>query len=120
MSECSLSKTTRLKSNILVIRLLSAICLGSAPLSGTPHRRHHPFAVSPTLKVGVSFLAASDISFFSGPGTGLYSGTTAFTSGGELVPVPEASTLLAVLGLIAPLAWRERRHWMRCREARGN
>jgi fibronectin-binding autotransporter adhesin len=65
-------------------------------------------------------LAASDISFFSGPGTGLYSGTTAFTSGGELVPVPEASTLLAVLGLIAPLAWRERRHWMRCREARGN
>lgn len=65
-------------------------------------------------------LAASDISFFSGAGTGLYSGATAFTSTGELVPVPEASTLLAVLGLIAPLAWRERRHWMRCREARGN
>ena len=65
-------------------------------------------------------LAASDISFFSGSGTGLYSGATAFTSTGELVPVPEASTLLAVLGLIAPLAWRERRHWMRCREARGN
>ena len=64
-------------------------------------------------------LAASDISFFSGPGTGLYTGATTFTSGGELVPVPEASTLLAVLGLIAPLAWRERRHWMRCREARG-
>ncbi len=34
---------------------------------------------------------------------------------GELVPVPEASTLLGVLGLMAPLAWRERRHWMRCR-----
>ena len=70
-------------------------------------------------------LAASDVSFFNGPGTGLYSGATTFTSGnelvpGELVPVPEASTLLAVLGLIAPLAWRERRHWMRCREARGN
>ncbi len=65
-------------------------------------------------------LVASDVSFFSGSGTGLYSGTTAFTSGGELVPVPEASTLLAVLGLMAPLAWRERRHWMRCREARGN
>jgi hypothetical protein len=43
-----------------------------------------------------------------------------FASGGELAPVPEASTLLAVLGLIVPLAWRERRHWMRCREARGN
>jgi autotransporter-associated beta strand protein len=65
-------------------------------------------------------LVASDVSFFSGSGTGLYSGATAFTSGGELVPVPEASTLLAVLGLMAPLAWRERRHWMRCREARGN
>jgi autotransporter-associated beta strand protein len=69
-------------------------------------------------------LAASDISFFNGPGTGLYSGATTFTFTGELVPgelvpVPEASTLLAVLGLIAPLAWRERRHWMRCREARG-
>jgi hypothetical protein len=65
-------------------------------------------------------LVASDVSFFSGSGTGLYSGATVFTSGGELVPVPEASTLLAVLGLMAPLAWRERRHWMRCREARGN
>jgi autotransporter-associated beta strand protein len=69
---------------------------------------------------GGSSLAASDVSFFSGSGTGLYSGATVFTSGGELVPVPEASTLLAVLGLMAPLAWRERRHWMRCREARGN
>ena len=65
-------------------------------------------------------LTASDISFFSGSGTGLYSGATMFASGGELAPVPEASTLLAVLGLIVPLAWRERRHWMRCREARGN
>jgi hypothetical protein len=65
-------------------------------------------------------LVASDVSFFSGSGTGLYSQATVFTSGGELVPVPEASTLLAVLGLMAPLAWRERRHWMRCREARGN
>jgi hypothetical protein len=69
--------------------------------------------------------APSNVSFFNGPGTGLYSQATGFTSGGELVPgglvpVPEASTLLAVLGLIAPLAWRERRHWMRCREARGN
>ena len=64
-------------------------------------------------------LTASDVSFYSGSGTGLYSGATVFTSNGELVPVPEASTLLGVLGLMAPLAWRERRHWMRCREARG-
>ena len=67
--------------------------------------------------------APSNISFFSGTGTGLYSEATGFTSSGELVPgglvpVPEASTLLGVLGLMAPLAWRERRHWMRCREAR--
>jgi autotransporter-associated beta strand protein len=65
-------------------------------------------------------LTASNISFFSGSGTELYSGATMFASGGELAPVPEASTLLAVLGLMVPLAWRERRHWMRCREARGN
>ena len=68
--------------------------------------------------------APSNISFFSDGGTTLYSQATGFTSGGELVPgglvpVPEASTLLGVLGLMAPLAWRERRHWMRCREARG-
>jgi fibronectin-binding autotransporter adhesin len=64
-------------------------------------------------------LTASDISFFSDSGVNRISGATVFTSGGELVPVPEASTLLGVLGLMAPLAWRERRHWMRCREARG-
>jgi autotransporter-associated beta strand protein len=68
-------------------------------------------------------LAASDISFFSDSGNTLYSGATTFSGTelvpGGLVPVPEASTLLGVLGLMAPLAWRERRHWMRCREARG-
>ena len=63
------------------------------------------------------FLTASNISFFSDDGSSLI-GTAQFSST-QLVPVPEASTLLAVLGLIAPLAWRERRHWMRCREARG-
>ena len=62
-------------------------------------------------------LALSNISFYSGSGTGLYSGATGFTSSNELVPVPEASTLLGVLGLMGPLAWRERRHWMRCRTA---
>jgi len=70
---------------------------------------------------GSSPPGASDISFFSG-GQGSASLVTAkFVSGssGELVPVPEASTLMGVLGLMAPLAWRERRHWMRCRAARG-
>ncbi len=62
-------------------------------------------------------LTTSDISFFSDGGSSLI-GTAQF-SGNQLVPVPEASTLLGVLGLMAPLAWRERRHWMRCREARG-
>jgi autotransporter-associated beta strand protein len=64
------------------------------------------------------FLTASDISFFSDGGSSLI-GTAQFSST-QLVPVPEASTLLAVLGLMAPLAWRERRHWMRCRAAREN
>jgi hypothetical protein len=60
-------------------------------------------------------LALTDITFYSGEGTGLYTQATIFTPSGELVPVPEASTLLGVLGLMAPLAWRERRHWMRVR-----
>jgi autotransporter-associated beta strand protein len=63
--------------------------------------------------------APSNVSFFSDSGNNLIPGTTGFTASNELVPVPEASTLLGVLGLMAPLAWRERRHWMRCREARG-
>jgi len=65
-------------------------------------------------------LAVPDISFYSGSGSGPM-GAAKFASGsnGELVPVPEASTLLGVLGLMVPLAWRERRHWMRCRAARG-
>ena len=51
------------------------------------------------------------------------SGSTQFSSvslsgNGTLVAVPEAGTIFAVLGLMAPLAYRERRHWMRCREAR--
>ena len=51
-------------------------------------------------------LAASDISFFSDSGVNRISGTIGFTSNNELVPVPEASTLLGVLGLMAPLAAR--------------
>jgi len=53
-----------------------------------------------------------------GSATSQIAGATVFKSTGELVPVPEASTLLGVLGRMAPLAWRERRHWVRCRAAR--
>ena len=97
-----------------------------ASLSADPHLPVQIWNWSGTIGTGGGtdrFIISSgnfggaNISFFSGSGTGLYSGAATF-SGSELVPVPEASTLLGVLGLIAPLAWRERRHWMRCREAR--
>ena len=63
----------------------------------------------------------SDITFFSDSGSPAGNlGTATFASGsaGELVPVPEPGALIGALGLLAPLAWRERRHWLRCREAR--
>jgi autotransporter-associated beta strand protein len=74
---------------------------------------HLNFGGSPTA------ITTSQVQFYSDAGTTLVGSGAAFTSGGELVPVPEASTLLGVLGLMAPLAWRERRHWIRCRAARG-
>jgi len=62
----------------------------------------------------------SNISFYSGAGSGLIGTGRMLADGGafELVPVPEPGALFAGLALMAPLAWRERRHWMRCREAR--
>jgi autotransporter-associated beta strand protein len=66
---------------------------------------------------GSGSFTTSQVQFFSDAGsTPIGSGAT--FSGSELVPVPEVGTLFGVLGLMAPLAWRERRHWMRCREAR--
>jgi hypothetical protein len=68
---------------------------------------------------------------FSGSEVQFYSdgGTTAIGEGGqlvsspgggwELVPVPEPSTVVGVLGLIGMAAWRERRHLLRCPEAVG-
>ena len=63
--------------------------------------------------------ALTDITFYSDGGTTSL-GTAKWVTGsaGELVPVPEPGALFAGLALLAPLAWRERRHWMRCREAR--
>jgi autotransporter-associated beta strand protein len=67
-------------------------------------------------------LAASNVSFFSGSGTGLYSGATTFTaSGGELVPsvsvsVPEPGTFFPAAVLVAGAFLRRRRG--RCRAAR--
>jgi len=65
------------------------------------------------------------VDFYSTGGTGSPiggGGANLVSLGGdgfELVPVPEVGALFGVLGLMAPLAYRERRHWMRCREARG-
>ena len=66
-------------------------------------------------------LAASNVSFFSGSGTGLYSEATTFTSGGELVPsvsvsVPEPGTFFPAAVLVAAAFLRRRRG--RCRTAR--
>jgi autotransporter-associated beta strand protein len=66
-------------------------------------------------------LAASNVSFFSGSGTGLYSEATTFTSGGELVPsvsvsVPEPGTFFPAAVLVAGALLRRRRG--RCRAAR--
>ncbi len=64
----------------------------------------------------------SQITFFSDAGqTAL--GPTAWatyylgSTTGELVPIPEAGTMAGLLALLAPLAWKERKHWMRCRLA---
>ena len=61
----------------------------------------------------------SNVVFFSDSGVSSL-GTAAFATGnpGELVPVPEPGALFGGLALLATLAWRERRQWMRCREAR--
>jgi autotransporter-associated beta strand protein len=60
----------------------------------------------------------SKISVFSGgEGSGQLFDVS-LASDGTLVAVPEVGALFGALGLLAPLAWRERRHWMRCREAR--
>lgn len=69
---------------------------------------------------GTANATFSNISFYSGAGSGLIGTGKMLADGGtfELVPVPEPGALFAGLALLAPLAWRERRHWMRCRDAR--
>jgi autotransporter-associated beta strand protein len=72
---------------------------------------------------GVDGASYTNVNFYS-DAAGLVpvgSGAQLFDVGGgnfELVPVPEARAVFGVLALLAPLAYRERRHWMRCREAR--
>ncbi len=48
------------------------------------------------------------ISFFSGPGTG-FLGSGGILGNGEIVPVPEPSTILAALALLGLAGWREAR-----------
>ncbi len=59
----------------------------------------------------------TDISFFSGSGTGLYTQPTGFTGidGKELAPVPEAGGVLTALLLLGSAGWRERRKLLRVR-----
>ncbi len=46
-------------------------------------------------------------------------GTGGVFQGNQLVPVPEASTVMGVLALVGLVGWRERRHFLRCPAARG-
>ena len=66
----------------------------------------------------------SDITFYTSSGSGPLGSAT--FSGNSLVPeivitpVPEIGALCGTLALLAPLAWRERRHWHRCPAARAS
>ena len=66
-----------------------------------------------------SNISLADITIFSDSGvTTVRSGEVAWGSGGELVAIPEARSVLASLLLLLPLAWRERRQWWRGAAAR--
>ena len=67
---------------------------------------------------GLDSTQLNQIAVFDGGFASTNLGAFTLDGGGTLVPVPEMGALLGGLGLLAPLAWRERRHWMRCREAR--
>ena len=58
------------------------------------------------------------VSFFSGSNTG-FLGTAGFLSGGlgEIVPVPEPSSVATVMGLLGLIGWRERRKTRAARAA---
>lgn len=61
----------------------------------------------------------ANINFFSDSGITPVSFGAAFISigaGGEIVPVPEASSVATVMGLIGLIGWRERRKASRTRE----
>ncbi len=59
---------------------------------------------------GLTTAQLSQVSFFSGINTG-FLGTTSFLSAGagEIVPVPEPSSVATVMGLLGLIGWRERR-----------
>ena len=64
----------------------------------------------------------TNVQFYEGGlgSTAIGNGSRLFTSGSgfQLAPEPEPGALFAGLALLAPLAWRERRHWMRCAVAK--
>jgi fibronectin-binding autotransporter adhesin len=57
------------------------------------------------------------ISLYSGSGTG-FLGTGAINSSGSISAVPEPSSMLGALSLLGLAAYRERRWFLRCQEAR--
>ena len=63
----------------------------------------------------------SNINFFSGAGTGQIGFGSAFVpngfGGGEIVPVPEPSSVATVMGLLGLIGWRERRKAAHARQA---
>lgn len=54
----------------------------------------------------------SQISFYGGSGTG-FLGTATISGSGELSAIPEPSTVLAVVGLVGLIGYRERRRFLR-------
>lgn len=66
---------------------------------------------------GPSYFLGNQVQFYSDNGVTPI-GWGAKFYGAELVPIPEASTVAGVLSLLGLIGWRERRYFLRCREAR--
>ena len=88
-------------------KILSIWNWSGTPVSGggTDQLRFTGNGLNPTTQL-------AQIKFYSGPGTGLLTGFFGndFVGGvGEVVPVPEPSSIAMVMGLLGLIGWRERR-----------
>ena len=70
-----------------------------------------------TTHTGPSYFQGSQVQFYSDSGVTPVGYGAAFF-GNQLVPIPEAGTAAGLLSLIGLIGWRERRFFLRCREAR--